>query len=209
MAELYLIRHGKTCGNLLGRYIGTTDESLCEEGRALLQGLWEQGVYPKEVEAVYASPLRRCVETARLIWPRQNPILNQKLRECDFGEFENLNYKELNGNPRYQAWVDSGGTLPFPGGESREAFQERCQEGFREVLDDLRKNQIKKAALVVHGGTIMGILGAGGLPGEGFYHWQVENGCGYRCLWDEKDERGVCLNEITPVGPGSGLFAGS
>ena len=39
MAELFLIRHGKTAGNLLGRYIGSrTDESLCEEGREGLRG---------------------------------------------------------------------------------------------------------------------------------------------------------------------------
>ena len=30
--DVYLIRHGKTKGNLEGRYIGTTDEPLCEEG---------------------------------------------------------------------------------------------------------------------------------------------------------------------------------
>ena len=36
MTELFFIRHGKTYGNTLGRYIGTTDESLCEEGRTAL-----------------------------------------------------------------------------------------------------------------------------------------------------------------------------
>ncbi len=28
-----MIRHGKTYGNTLGRYIGVTDEPLCEEGK--------------------------------------------------------------------------------------------------------------------------------------------------------------------------------
>ncbi len=37
VVELYLIRHGKTYGNTLGRYIGTTDEELCEEGREALE----------------------------------------------------------------------------------------------------------------------------------------------------------------------------
>ena len=33
MAEIILVRHGKTAGNLEGRYIGSrTDEPLCEEG---------------------------------------------------------------------------------------------------------------------------------------------------------------------------------
>lgn len=46
MKELYLIRHGKTYGNTLGRYIGTTDEPLCEEGREALQAIFEAGIYP-------------------------------------------------------------------------------------------------------------------------------------------------------------------
>ena len=32
MREIILIRHGKTYGNTLGRYIGTTDEELCPGG---------------------------------------------------------------------------------------------------------------------------------------------------------------------------------
>ena len=115
--KVVLIRHSKTAGNLMGRYIGTTDEPLCEEGIRLL----ENRSYPA-AELVYVSPMKRCRETAALIYPtlaqREEPLL----RECDFGDFENKNYLELNGNPDYQAWVDSGGTLPFPGGESREGF---------------------------------------------------------------------------------------
>ena len=51
------------------------------------------------------------------------------LKECDFGDFENKNYKELSGNPDYQAWIDSGGALPFPGGEDPEGFRNRCRGG--------------------------------------------------------------------------------
>lgn len=57
----------------------------------------------------------------------------EELSECDFGEFENKNYKELSGNQDYQRWIDSNGTLPFPGGESREAF--KCPE----PLQDFRR----------------------------------------------------------------------
>lgn len=133
MPELYLIRHGKTCGNTLGRYIGTTDESLCERGREELAHF----SYPR-MARVFVSPMKRCRETAGILFPGCPQTVIPELRECDFGEFENRNYRELDGNERYQAWIDSGGTLPFPGGESREAFQERCLRGFREVLALLR-----------------------------------------------------------------------
>ena len=49
--RVVLIRHSKTAGNLKGRYIGTTDEPLCEEGIRLLEGK----TYPA-AELVYVEP---------------------------------------------------------------------------------------------------------------------------------------------------------
>lgn len=203
MIELYFIRHGKTYGNTLGRYIGTTDESLCSEGRQALKRFF----YP-QVEAVYASPMKRCLETADLLWPELPIQCFEKLRECDFGEFENKNYQELKDNPRYQAWVDSEGRMPFPGGERREDFQNRCCEGFIEVLEEIRKKGCKKAALVVHGGTIMSILAAYGEPKKAFYDWQVKNGMGWLAHWDESNEGGIRLYEVEPIGTDSRLCTG-
>ena len=115
MAELYLIRHGKTYGNTLGRYIGTTDEELCEEGREALKRLKAgRDFAAARPDVVYASPLKRCVQTAEILFPEIPVKLVPDLRECDFGAFENKNYKELSGNAAYQAWIDSGGTLTFP-----------------------------------------------------------------------------------------------
>ena len=37
MIKIAMIRHGKTYGNTLGRYIGVTDEPLCEEGKKELE----------------------------------------------------------------------------------------------------------------------------------------------------------------------------
>ena len=74
--KVVLIRHSKTAGNLLGRYIGTTDEPLCEEGIRLL----ENRSYPA-AELVYVSPMKRCRETAALIYPtlaqREEPLLRE------------------------------------------------------------------------------------------------------------------------------------
>lgn len=204
MVELYLIRHGKTHGNTLGRYIGTTDESLCREGLEALKG----GRYP-QVEAVYVSPMKRCVETARELWPKEPMEVCDSFRECDFGDFENKNYRELSQNKDYQAWVDSGGTLPFPGGESQEAFRLRCREGFLYTLKRIRKAGFKRVAFVVHGGTIMSILEAYGVPKEEFYHWQAKNGQGFLTHWDETDRGGIALYETVSFCPDSGLFTGS
>lgn len=200
MAEIILLRHSMTRGNLEGRYIGCrTDEPLCEEGIRLLA----DRIYPA-VDRIYTSPMRRCIETAQAIWGdglsaacrrsgartsedgqdpcsgiRQIPIVPvPALRECDFGEFENKNYQELNGNPAYQAWIDSGGTLPFPDGESPETFKRRCQAGFDKIAGSIRELPLR-AAVVAHGGTIMAVLERFGCPKKNYFDYQVKNGCGY------------------------------
>ena len=56
----------------------------------------------------------------------------------DFGEWELKSYKELSTDIRfrdsYQAWIDSGGTLAFPSGESRKEFCKRSICGFERAL---------------------------------------------------------------------------
>ena len=202
MAELILIRHGKTAGNLLGRYIGSrTDEPLCDEGR---EGL--AGKQLPEVERLYVSPMKRCVETAEILWPGFDRKKMQKvtdLRECDFGDFENKNYKELSGNGDYQAWIDSNGTLPFPNGESMDAFKSRCLEAFARIVEEVSgaeqewiasgKNGIFRAGIVVHGGTIMAILEQYGYPKAAYFDYQVKNGCGYRLTPVEGTRLWNCL----------------
>lgn len=202
MAELILIRHGKTAGNLLGRYIGSrTDEPLCDEGR---EGL--AGKQLPEVERLYVSPMKRCVETAEILWPGFDRKKIQKvtdLRECDFGDFENKNYKELSGNGDYQAWIDSNGTLPFPNGESMDAFKSRCLEAFARIVEEVSgaeqewiasgKIGIFRAGIVVHGGTIMAILEQYGYPKAAYFDYQVKNGCGYRLTPVEGTRLWNCL----------------
>ena len=202
MAELILIRHGKTAGNLLGRYIGSrTDEPLCDEGR---EGL--AGKQLPEVERLYVSPMKRCVETAEILWPgfdRKKMRKVTDLRECDFGDFENKNYKELSGNGDYQAWIDSNGTLPFPNGESMDAFKSRCLEAFARIVEEVSgaeqewiasgKTGIFRAGIVVHGGTIMAILEQYGYPKAAYFDYQVKNGCGYRLTPVEGTRLWNCL----------------
>lgn len=189
MVELLLIRHGKTAGNLLGRYIGSrTDEPLCDEGR---EGL--AGKKMPEVKLLYVSPMKRCMETAEILWPEFDQNQMQKvtdLRECDFGDFENKNYKELSGNADYQAWIDSNGTLPFPKGESMDAFKSRCRKAFAQIVEEVSVEEQKwkdfgetgtfRAGIVVHGGTIMAILEQYGYPKRAYFDYQVKNGCGYK-----------------------------
>lgn len=189
MVELWLIRHGMTPGNALGKYVGRTDEPLSMEGRELLAAGQASGIYP-ELKHVYVSPMKRCRETAAIIFPSADQHILEGMQECDFGDFEYKNYAELNGRPDYQAWIDSGGTAGFPGGETLTGFQDRVVGAFDEMTKMMSAhictNSEKKmvAALVVHGGAIMAILDRYARPHRDYFEWQTKNGCGYVTMLD-------------------------
>lgn len=165
--KIYLIRHGKTAGNLEKRYIGVTDEPLCDEGISELQ----KRRYP-DCELVISSPMKRCIETARLIYPNKKIVIYDELAECDFGDFEGKNYIELSENSDYQKWIDSGGAFPFPNGESLDDFKLRCIRGFDEMI--CRYSERESISFVIHGGAVMAITER--YCKCGFYDHQIGNG---------------------------------
>ena len=59
--------------------------------------------------------------------------------------------------------------------------------GMLRQVDRLCKENVESAAFVVHGGTIMAVLEQLAEDQKDFYHWQVENGGGYRMLVNEDE----------------------
>ncbi len=151
--KMYMIRHGATKGNKEHRYVGVTDEPLLWEAKQILM---KKNFL--SVARVYASPRKRCLETAAILYPDCVPIVKDSLSECDFGEFEYCNYEELNGNLFYQEFIDSMGMSGFPKGESRLDFQKRVVSGFLKIMEKEKIHKGEDIAFVVHGGTIMAIL---------------------------------------------------
>lgn len=189
---LFFIRHGATTGNILKKYIGATDEPLCPEGIAALLQRRNAGVYEAAQAAaaggcaIWISPMRRCLETAELIFTGRKFLTSDGLRECDFGSFEGKSWQELQGDDDYQAWIDSGGSMKFPGGEGPDAFRGRCRRAFCEIISDARKGSSQGAGetdmiFVVHGGTIMSLMSAFAVPHRDYFDWHVGNGGGFEC----------------------------
>lgn len=195
--ELLLLRHGRTESNKQGRYLGRTEECLSDQGRK--EVLQEQGkrkyAAPKWL---FTSPMLRCVQTAALLFPKKEPVLISEWLEIDFGSFEGKTCQELADDSRYRAWLRSGGTLPFPGGESREEFLNRTWLGWNYVKDMLLKNGNQSASVcaVVHGGTIMALLSI--WKGGGYFDFQVKNLEGYslRLLCREDSDQIMEMKKI-------------
>ena len=178
---LVLIRHGATKANAKHRYLGKTDEPLSKEGEIQLEEYKKRKLYP-DIDFLFASPMKRCVQSAKILYSELAPVMIEEWEEMDFGAFEGTNYVELQEDKRYQAWIDSNGTLPFPEGESREEFTIRCDKGFQEMIEkvkQIKEEGQKTIGMIVHGGTIMALLSRYG-KGD-YFDYQVENAKGYVC----------------------------
>jgi len=125
--------------------------------------------------------MKRCIQTAGLVYDCANPFVIEEWQEIDFGRFEGKNYRELSGNAEYQAWLDSNGELPFPGGESRENFIARNRRGLEKAAKELAKRAAapNAVAAVVHGGSMMALLST--FCGGNYFDYQCKNGEGVLC----------------------------
>ena len=171
MIDIFFIRHGATAGNLRRRYIGRTDEPLCEAGVAQVETLRKQG---RSVDKLFVSPLLRTRQTAELLFPQMPYTIVDGLAETDFGRFEGKSADELSDDPTYQAWVDAMCLTPIPKGESVVGFKTRCCEAFAETIRTVPDGS--RVGFVVHGGVIMAIMEAYAFPRKDFYAYHIGNG---------------------------------
>ena len=164
-------------GNLERRYIGRTDEALCDVGIAQVQALRRQ--LPASVDRLFVSPMQRTRQTAELLFPQMPYRLVPEFCETDFGRLEGKTADELSQMPEYRQWVASLCKTPIPGGEDVAAFKERCCRGFLHCIRQIPEHAT--AAFVVHGGVIMAILERYARPQRDFYAYHIANGAFLLC----------------------------
>lgn len=92
---IHFLRHGSIDETLSGKYIGTTDVPLSDKGKTELRKLDYEYRYPG-CQAVFTSPLKRCTQTCKILYPEQNPLVIANLSECNFGEWEGKTANDLN-----------------------------------------------------------------------------------------------------------------
>ncbi len=195
-SKIVLIRHGITEGNEMHMYYGSTDVSLSERGKHLLEKQRDEGLYPiSETAQFYTTGMLRTEQTLRIVYGDREHGVIEDLRELDFGEFEMHTYEELNSVPEYQKWItaEDSGKAP-PGGESIDSFTKRIRRGFDELtvrneLYMLKLRNHRKEAMTIcicHGGVISGIMDYI-WPGEykNFFEWIPDPGHGYVLLVED------------------------
>lgn len=189
---IYLFRHGMTKGNLNAQYIGHTDYPLTTDSISKLKSIKAKHHYPT-VSAVFSSPLKRCIDSANIMFPQNNPLVINDLIEYNFGEFEECTAKDLENNEDFQNWIRGDIHARPPYGESNAEFIQRVCSAFEKIVEGLLKTGTTEAAIVGHAGVLMTILSCYGLPEAPMAHWQMDAGYGFKLritpsLWSQANK---------------------
>ena len=170
---IYLLRHGATAYNAEHRYQGRTDIPLSPEGRAALR---QADFSP---ETVFVSPLSRAARTAAILFPGAAQVAVPDFTEMDFGGFEGRNFREMEHDAAYRAWVEGGCLDRCPGGESKAEFSNRVCRAFSELVDRQLLCGAKQLVIVAHGGVQMAVLERFALPHRAYFDWRPPCGGGF------------------------------
>ena len=165
MTNFFLVRHGETDWNRLGRIQGATDIPLNDTGRDQARATGEK-MQGRKWDVIVSSPLSRALETASIIascigLPEPTPVPD--IVERNYGEAEGMTGPEL------EAFYPDD--TPVPGRETREAVKVRVLAAMHSIA---AANKGKNVIIVAHGGVIRAVLQS--TTGQAFLGERITNG---------------------------------
>ncbi|MEV6263592.1 histidine phosphatase family protein [Streptomyces sp. NPDC051784] len=173
-----MLRHGETVLTPEKRFSGSggTDPGLSDVGRGQARRAAQATLLEEAgVEVVVCSPLRRCRETAEVVARRLGleVVVEDGLREADFGDWEGLTYDEVRSRfpGDLAAWHASAGTAPTGSAESFDDVALRMSQ----VKGDLLARYGGRSILMVSHVTPIKVLiqTALGAPGESLFAMEL------------------------------------
>jgi broad specificity phosphatase PhoE len=178
MTRIYLVRHGQTEWNRELRFRGRADIPLDENGRRQARAIAD-ALMGKDISAIYTSPLKRSIETARPAATafHLNIVTRQGLIDINYGEWEGLAYDEVRQRyaDLYREWEERPDSVTFPSGESLEEVKRRSFSAFMKVVEE---NPGKSILIIPHRVINKVLLCAMlGLGSDRFWSIQQDTGC--------------------------------
>jgi broad specificity phosphatase PhoE len=137
MTQIILVRHGRTPWNKDKIFRGTIDIPHDEVGEkeALLAGEWLQN---ETIQAAYASPLSRAMDTARAIAQHHGVPVHELpgLIDINYGDWQGVPLTEVKVKyaDLYQQWEAAPQTVRFPNGETLDEVRTRALAAVDEVM---------------------------------------------------------------------------
>lgn len=173
---LYLIRHGETILNKSGVYYGGMDCPLNNVGIAQAKELEKR--LKGKFDVVISSPLSRAMDTTKIIsgLPTEDIIIDEGLKEIDFGIWEGLHYKDISSQyeNEWNEWVNDWKNVAPPKGESFSEQYNRVNDSIRSVL---KTHKNKKIMIVSHQGSLRIIASILlNMEDRGYWNFAFEHG---------------------------------
>jgi broad specificity phosphatase PhoE len=182
MTRIVLVRHGQTAWNIGSgageRFRGRVDLSLDDTGLAQAQALAER-LADHPIAAVYSSPLKRAVETARPT-AQQLGLPVQPLPgiiDINYGDWQGLSPAEVaKAHPDlHRRWLETPHRVRFPNGESLRQIRLRGMAALKEVT---ARHEGRIVLLVAH--QVMNkvlVCAMLGLDNSHFWRIRQDNAC--------------------------------
>jgi len=157
--NIFLVRHGETEWNSLGRFQGQVDVTLNSRGVGQSLDI-AKASFTWGLNAIYTSPLIRTMQVAEEIGKQIGlPVIaDDRLMELSLGELEGITGQDMRSNwaEVYNNWRSNPGDTVLPGGESLSQLQERGWDFF---IEKEQEHQQDTAILFVsHNFTIRCII---------------------------------------------------
>ena len=128
--------HGTTFDNASGRCSGWKQVELNDLGKEQAVKLGET-VKDIKFDVIFTSDLVRAIDSSNLAFPNQDKIIDSRLRECNYGDFD--------GGDKFLVVYENYIDKPFPNGESLKDVEKRI----REFLDEVKQEYNGKTIGVV------------------------------------------------------------
>jgi broad specificity phosphatase PhoE len=192
MTRVYLVRHGQTEWNRELRFRGRADIPLNENGHKQASAIADT-LKDKGINAIYTSPLRRSIETARpvaVVFHIETTSV-QGLIDINYGEWEGLAYDEVRQRYAtvYRQWEERPHLVTFPNGESLDDVRRRAFSAFTEIVE---KNRGKSILIIPHR-VINKVLLCALLGLSNSYFWRIRQDTGCINVIEYSDRRFVLV----------------
>jgi probable phosphomutase (TIGR03848 family) len=130
VATVLFLRHGRTTSNATGELAGRRPAELDETGRAQAARAGER-LRALPLAGVVTSPLIRCRQTVEVALPGIEPIVDDGLIECGYGDWEGRKLKELAEDPLWKVVQQHPSAAIFPNGEAMAEMSARAVAAIR------------------------------------------------------------------------------
>lgn len=180
---IMLIRHGETEWNILGKFQGSTDIPLSNEG--IRQAFMLKERLKSDFDYIFSSPLKRAYETAKILCDEsvKHVSIAEEIREINFGKWEGLTVKGIAEKypDIFNEWRNDKREGKFCGGDmSTLNASIRAKNCIMEIAN---KHKGKKIVIVAHGGIIKAGL-------IGIFEWDMS-------MYHKIALGNTCVNTIT------------